>query len=413
MGRLTDAVLRHRRTVLAGWVVLCLLGAVLAAGLPARIVPGGEAPSSSQSEQVARALADSGLPSLFLTVEVDQEASPGALRRATTKAGLAVATVPGVTRVTPLPDPPGEPARTARIAVLSLSTTGGTDGAIEVARRLDERRDALTPDGATVFVGGFGAYRAQLTELSRSDLKRAERAGLPIVFIVLLLTFGSMWAAALPLAIAFSSLLLGLGAVGAFSHVLPMSDFVTNAASMIGIALGVDYAMFLLRRVRELMLDGTGTDDAIRTAMKTTGTAVLWSGVTVLAAEATLLLVDSRSIRSAAFGMVLVTLFAVLTALVVAPVLISVLGPRVTRTRRRSEAAGGSLWWERWARRVTRRAPLWLAGSALVMIALAIPALDLQESVNVSGASTLPADSSVAQAYSVAPNVTARRRSAR
>ncbi len=400
LGRLTDAVLSRRRTVLVAWLVLCLLGAVLAAGLPSRIVPGGEAPSSSQSEVVARALADSGLPSLFLTVEVDR-ASPAALRRATAEAGAAAATVPGVTRVTPLPDPPGGPGRTARIAVLSLSTTGGTDGAIEVARRLDQRRDALTPDGATVFVGGFGAYRAQLTELSRSDLKRAERVGLPIVFLVLLLTFGSLWAAALPLAIALGSLLLGLGAVGAFSYVLPMSDFVTNAASMIGIALGVDYAMFLLRRVRELTLTGAGTDDAIRTAMTTTGTAVLWSGVTVLAAEATLLLVDSRSIRSAAFGMVLVTLFAILTALVVAPVVISLLGSRVTRTRRTSSGTG-STWWERWARRVTRRGPLWLAGGAVVMIALAIPAAGLQESVNVSGASTLPADASVRQAYTVA-----------
>jgi RND superfamily putative drug exporter len=195
-------------------------------------------------------------------------------------------------------------------------------------------------------VGGFGAYRHELTELSRTDLERAERAGLPIVFVVLLVTFGSVAAAALPLVIALSALVIGLGAVGAASYVLPMSDFVTNAATMIGIALGVDYAMFLVQRVRALVRDGSTTDAAIVGAMRTTGSAVLWSGVTVVAAEATLLLVDSRSIRSAAFGMVMVTVFAVATALLVAPVVVSLLGDRVTgragRARRTAARVGGA-----------------------------------------------------------------------
>jgi RND superfamily putative drug exporter len=138
--------------------------------------------------------------------------------------------------------------------------------------------------------------------------------------------------------------------------------------------------------------------------MRTTGTAVLWSGATVLVAESTLLLIDSRSVRSAAFGMVMVTFFAVLTTLSVAPTLFSLLGPRLIRSRLpgSNRDASHSGWWERWARRVTGKGPWWLAVSSVVVVALAVPAIRLSRSVNISAATALPADASVRQAYELA-----------
>ena len=171
---------------------------------------------------------------------------------------------------------------------------------------------------------------------------------------------------------------------------------------MIGLALGVDYAMFLVQRVRELTHSGRSVDDAVCAAMRTTGVAVLWSGITVLLAEATLLLVDSRSIRSAAFGMVMVTLFAMATALFVAPVLISVLGSRIAPARLHASESSASRGWHRWARHVTRRAPIWLVAGAVLMLALALPSTKLHSSVNISGTSSLPVHSSVRQAYELA-----------
>jgi RND superfamily putative drug exporter len=393
------ALLAHRTRVLVVWALLCVVGAGFAAGLPGRIVSGGEAPSSADSEKVARALADSPLPSLFLAVQVPAGAPPALRDQLAGQVADAAAEVDGVNRVSPMPDTPPVTEDGSRVVVLNLSTTGGTDGAIKVAHELEADADSIAPEGTNVYVGGFGAYRDQLTALSQHDLERAERLGLPIVFIVLLLTFGSGWAAGLPLVIALSALLMGLGAVGAASFVLPMSDFVTNAASMIGVALGVDYAMFLLQRVRERTRQGIATDEAIVEAMGTTGTAVLWSALTVLVAEATLLLVDSRSIQSAAFGMVMVTLFAGLTALVVAPVLISLFGRRVAHPRRHAAEGASTAGWRRWATRVTGRPVLWLVASAGVMVALAVPVLGLGDHVSIAGASTLPADSSVRQAY--------------
>jgi RND superfamily putative drug exporter len=286
--------------------------------------------------------------------------------------------------------------------VLNVTTRGGTDGAVHTAHTLSSALPTAVPDGVAVHVGGFGAYRDELTVDSQRDLERAERVGIPIVLVVLLVTFGSFWAAGLPLAIALSALVMGLGGVGAAPFFLPMSDFVTNAASMIGLALGVDYAMFLVQRVRELRQDGQPVDGAIRAAMRTTGVAVLWSGITVLLAEATLLFVDSRSIRSAAFGMATVTLFAVGTAVLVAPVLISLLGDRVARPRRHAATSMSARVWRRWAVQVTRRAPLWLVAGALLMLALALPSTRLHSSVNIAGTSTLPQQSSVRQAYALA-----------
>jgi uncharacterized membrane protein YdfJ with MMPL/SSD domain len=402
MQRLADVVLARRGTVLIGWIVLCLIGAAFAAGLPARIVSGGEAPVSSQSEVVARALAHSPTPSLFLAVAVRPGAGAAELDLAVHDVAVAARQVGGVTGVTALPATAPVRASGSRVGVLAVATSGGTDGAVKAAHALQQQRATLGASGVDVHVGGFGAYRDELTVLSRTDLERAERIGIPIVFVVLLFTFGSLWAAGLPLVIALSALLMGLGSVGAASFFLPMSDFVTNSASMIGIALGVDYAMFLIQRVRELTHAGRGIDESVREAMRTTGTAVLWSGVTVLAAEATLLLVDSRSIRSAAFGMVMVTLFAMLTALVGAPVLISLLGKRLAPSRRHASRSRSAGWWTAWARHVTRRAPLWLVGSAVLMLALAVPSVHLHDSVNISGTSTLPANSSVRQAYDLA-----------
>jgi uncharacterized membrane protein YdfJ with MMPL/SSD domain len=222
------------------------------------------------------------------------------------------------------------------------------------------------------------------------------------VLVVLLFTFGSLWAAALPLAIALTALIIGLGGVGAASYFLPISDYVPNAASMIGLALGVDYAMFLVQRVRELTHSGVSVNDALHQAMRTTGTAVLWSGITVLLAESTLLLVDSRAIKSAAFGMVMVTLVALCTALLVGPVLISLLGPRVAPARRHAAQSRSARGWQRWARHVTRHAPVWLIASAVVMVGLALPSTKLHSSVSISGTSSLPAGSSVRQAYELA-----------
>src|SRR3954451_7905313 len=191
MGRLVPVLLRHRRAVLVVWSILCLVGAVLAAGLPGRIVPAGEAPASSQSEVVARALADSALPSLFVSVRVPEGTTPDEQNQVTTTVADAVTGVDGVTHVQPLPAAPPVDAEGAQVTVLAVSTSGGTDGATGTAKALEARLAEVGPEGVALHVGGFGSSRSELAEQSQTDLERAERFGIPIVLIVLLITFGS------------------------------------------------------------------------------------------------------------------------------------------------------------------------------------------------------------------------------
>jgi uncharacterized membrane protein YdfJ with MMPL/SSD domain len=413
MNRMTDVLLRRRRIILIVWSLLCIGGAVLAAGLEGRIVPGGEAPASSQAEHVADELSRNGAPALFLVVTGTAAGPDATGQQALADVVRKVAAVDGVRAVTPLPLPPA--AGPAPVTVLGVSTTGGVDASIGMAHTL-LNTDGLSSRDSPTYLGGYGAHREELVQLSRSDLLRAEKVGLPIVFIVLLLTFGSLWASMIPLIIAMTALLGGLGAAGALSFGLPLSEYVTNSASMIGLALAVDYAMFLVQRVRESLLAGEGVDDAIRAAMRTTGVAIAWSGLTVIVAEATMMLVDSRAIRTASAGLMLVTLFAIVAALIGVPVILKLLGLKVLSRKDRArlarawaagltavaDAEGGTDgFWGRWGRRVTGRAPLWLAGGTIALLALSVPVLHLNDKVSLPPASTMPAGSQVRTANAI------------
>jgi uncharacterized membrane protein YdfJ with MMPL/SSD domain len=417
--RVVNLLFRRSRIILAGWVLVSLVGAAFALGLEGRVVPGGEASPSSQANAVARELGHNDVPSLFLVVSGPAVENPAELIALRAK----VASVPGVRAVTPLPLPPAAPD-VGPMTVLGVVPVGGIDGSIGVARRLLAQVDRLAPHGSAVFLGGYGAHREELVELSQSDLLRAEKAGVPIVLVVLLLTFGSFWASLLPLAIGLAALLGGLGAAGALAFGVDFSEYVTNAASMVGLALAIDYAMFLVQRVREAMLTGLEVDAAIRVAMRTTGVAIAWSGLTVMVAEATMFLIDARAIQTAGLGMMLVTAAAVVAALVGAPIVLRLLGPRILRTvdqeqwkRRTGRRVAGAhraqprpahtatrdvtRFWQRWGVRVTRHPAGWLALGAVVLAVLCIPALHLASKVDLPSADALPASSQVRQATDV------------
>ncbi|WP_033440218.1 MMPL family transporter [Saccharothrix sp. NRRL B-16314] len=409
MDRLTDFLFRNSKPILVGWVLLAVVGAAFAVGLEGRAVPGGEASDSSQAEAVARELGANGVPSLFMVVTGDAATPDDEGTVALDKLKGAVASTPGVRGVEPLPLPPAA-ADADPILVLGISATGGVDGSIDVAHRL-LNTEGLEPEGTKAFIGGYGAHREELVQLSRSDLLRAEQVGLPIVLVVLLLTFGSLWATVVPLVIGLSALLGGLGAAGALAFGVPFSEYVTNAASMVGLALAVDYAMFLVQRVRESVVRGLSVDDAIRSAMRTTGTAIAWSGLTVMVAEATMFLVDSRAIRTAGLGMILVTFAAIVAALVGAPLVLRLLGHRILRKKDRERllARGGQVdadqpdaevsgFWARWGRRVTDRPGRWLVGATLLLAVFCVPALNLAQGVDLPSASAMPPDSQVRQA---------------
>jgi RND superfamily putative drug exporter len=286
--------------------------------------------------------------------------------------------------------------------VLPLHTSGTLDETADLA--VNMRDDLLAGDAGGDRVEphlvGQQALWAGMQDLSKEDLAAAESTGFPIVLLVLLAVFGSLAAAALPLVLGFASVAVTGAAIFFLSQATDMSVFVTNVASMIGIGVAVDYSLFVLARYREEIRRGVGPADARRVALRTSGLAVAFSGLTVVISLAGLFLVDSTTIRSMAMGAIVVVAVSILGAITLLPVLMRLLGRRaysrgrpaviaalVVRNWRNIRRRAGSTrpdrpprrdFWQRWTDHVTRRPVLAAALAAGVLLVLAIPALSLK-----------------------------------
>ena len=273
------------------------------------------------------------------------------------------------------------------VIVLPLTVEGSRDEVVDAAAVMRENL-GVGDEGAAVplHLVGPSALWAGLQELSKEDLEQAELVGLPIVLIVLLAVFGSMAAAALPFALGVGAVVVTGAIVFFLSQVYGMSIFVTNIASMLGIGVAVDYSLFILARYREELALGRSQGEAREVALRTSGLAVTFSGVTVIVALAGLFLIDAKVVRSMAVGAIVVVAVAVLAAVTLLPALIALLGHRVSepgriigRLRRKPRERSGPGFWERWTATLMRRPLPFAIGATALMLLVAAPALSLRE----------------------------------
>ncbi len=403
MDRLAAFLERRRLVVLVAWMALLLAAVPFAARQSEHLTSGGFAAPGSQSATVDRNLERfESAQSEYLAVVLAKR--PGAGER---EVRAEIERVDRLAAGLPHMELTNEAATTARrqaadasITVMPLALDGSQD---ELADATVDLRDELGDEsraGVQPYLVGQQALWAGMQELAQEDLEAAETTGFPIVLLILLAVFGSLAAAALPLVLGLASVGLTGAVVYFLSQAMDMSVFVTNVASMIGIGVAVDYSLFVLARYREEIRRGAAPDRARRLALRTSGLAVAFSGVTVMVSLAGLWLVDSTTIRSMAAGAIIVVAISVLAAVTLLPVLMSLFGRRVyargrialtlqlvvravrSRARRpgstRPEAvAARTGFWERWTTRVTRRPWTAALASAGVLLVLAIPALSL------------------------------------
>jgi uncharacterized membrane protein YdfJ with MMPL/SSD domain len=389
MDRLERFIARRRRLVLGVWIGLLVLALPFASQQTKNLTGGGFDNQGSGSQLAAEALKDiPGAQSETLAVVFDnRKQRPGELSVALAEVRReAFKDVDGVKLDYPAYlKAKGE--QDQPIVVMPLEVTAGRDQAVDDAAQIrlnlgiDDQQDASVP----VHLVGQGALWAGMQELSKQDLEQAEFVGLPIVLIVLLVVFGSLAAAALPLALGVVSVMLTGAVVYFLSRSAEMSIFVTNMASMLGIGVAVDYSLFILARYREELGAGLSHDDAREAAMRTSGMAVVFSGVTVIVALAGLFLIDATVVRSMAVGAIVVVAIAVLAAVTLLPALIAVLGRRVSepgklvgRLRRKRVARRGPSFWERWTAALMRRPLRFAIGATVLMALIASPALSLE-----------------------------------
>jgi RND superfamily putative drug exporter len=280
--------------------------------------------------------------------------------------------------------------------LVSIALQGGEEeGEENVPPIVDLVEATRGPGGIEAFITGEATGSVDQQELSQSDLKKGELAvGLPAALIILALVFGALVAASIPLILALTSIVITMGLASLVGQVFQLSFFITNMVTAMGLALGIDYSLFVLSRYREERAHGRAKADAIAASGATASRAVFFSGLTFVIALLGMLLVPLNILRSLAAGAILVGIVAVVAALTLLPALLALLGDRVNAARvpvvGRAAQRGGSegRFWSWAARRVMARPVASLVAVVALLLAAAVPVLDLD--IGANGISVVP-----------------------
>ena len=302
--------------------------------------------------------------------------------------------LPDVMRVTTFQDNPTQIAPDGHTAYTTLFFDLHPD----VAHRIvPELRGRLAPSELDVHIAGSPVYYSDIQTLSEADLQRAETVGLPFALIVLVLVFGSVVAAGIPVLAGGASVVVGLALLWLFGQQVGFSIFALNVVTLVGLGLGADYSLILVSRFREELAAGQSVQDAVPRTVATAGKAVVFSGAAVLTGLASLMVFEFMMLRSIGAGGALVVLIAVAAATTFVPALLAVLGPRVNRWRVWRPAVGPRNGWARLARAVMRRPlPIFLSVSTFLVV-LGLPFLHVR--LNAPDARVLTPDSPSRVAY--------------
>jgi trehalose monomycolate/heme transporter len=244
----------------------------------------------------------------------------------------------------------------------------------------DAIKAQLSAPGLVSQIGGLVPTDETIDQQTTANITRAEGLSFPILLILLLITFGSLTAASLPLAIGALGILGSFTVLRLLTLVTGVSVFSLNITTILGLGLGIDYGLFLVTRFREELHNHDTVEGAVARTMATAGRTVLFSGVTVAIVLASLMLFPETILRSIGYGGVATVLVDMIAALTVLPALLAVLGPkvnllRVRRSVRRPPAAEASGGWYRLAHSVMRRPLLYAAPIVVLLLALGSPFL--------------------------------------
>ena len=390
--RLGHLIFRRRRWVLAAAGLVVVLAVTWGTGVFGAMTSGGfEDPDSESARAVAQAERTVGRQEADVVVLYSYEGRPvtdPAYRAAVEEhlAGLPGELVRGSTTYWSAGEAPPLVSEDGTKTYAVLNIDGVTDD--EVMATYDELEPALrdTPEGLDVRLGGGAAISSDITHQVERDIARAEGLSMPIVLVLLVLIFGGLVAASLPLAVGALAILGSFLVLRLISLVTDVSIFAVNIVTMLGLGLAIDYALFIVSRFREeRRLPGATTESALARTMATAGRTVAFSGLTVAIALASLTLFPQVFLRSMGFGGMAAVLVAMLGALTVLPALMAVLGHRVDalrvplpRLRRRASEPAHDGPWARLAHSVMRRPLVYVLAIVPVLLLAGTPFLRVE-----------------------------------
>ncbi|NBM18073.1 MMPL family transporter [Streptomyces sp. GC420] len=383
---------RHRWAAIGIWVLFVVLAMGLGSAAGRVDVKDSEQMSGevSQAEQI---IEDAGIEELA-SETVLLQARDGAtrttdpeFRTAVDDVVKAVEATGEVTAVTS-PYDSGTISKDGRSALVQFDVRGSPDTAGE---RIEPVLDAVGEvqdrheDRLRIEEIGSASMAKTFDDAYGEDFKQAELSAVPVALGILLIAFGALVAALLPVALAITAIIATMGLMALVSHVQPMSETADSVMLLVGLAVGVDYCLFYLRREREEREAGRDAATALQIAAATSGRAVIVSGVTVCVAMAGMLFTGIGEFEAMGLASLMVVAVAMVGSVTVLPALLSLLGERVEKGRvpflrrvKRGDAAGGSRLWSRVLRGVLHRPVVSLLVAAGALLAVASPAVGMK-----------------------------------
>jgi putative drug exporter of the RND superfamily len=385
IGRLGHWTATHFRVVLAAWIVVAVGLGVLAPSVEKALSGAGWEATGSESVAARKAIDENfqGLSSSALMVVVhsqDRTVDDRAFQRAIASTQRVLKADRRVESVV-APRPGTSISRDGHTAIVQAGAASDANTMVRAADDLKTELHRLQGDGVQVSLTGASGMWSDFNEANRTAMMRSELFSWPVTLVILVLAFGSLVAAGLPLMLTILGLVASAGSLYLGTQLLDISIWAMNFALMFALALGIDYALFIVMRFRGALFGSKEpVEQAVAETMDTAGKAVLFSGATVLISLSAVMLVPSPAFRSMALGIMLSVIFILAATLTLLPAVLAKLGPRVDNVSLPWVHSGEhrSPRFAAWAERLWRRPVAFGAVAVVLLLALAMPVLGLK-----------------------------------
>jgi putative drug exporter of the RND superfamily len=417
--RLARAAATHPWRTVAVWAALVVaavlsMGSLLGSGLTSEMQQHGKQPDSATADKlIADRMTGERKMTDFVIVRserltVDDPAYKAYVTDLTGKIqALGPEIVEGAASYYQTNDPTAV-SKDRQSTLIAVVMAGDQDKAMENTKPLHRLVAASAGDGFTLAQTGEASLNQMGTDLAKSDMEKAEVFGVPVALIVLVVVFGAVLAAVMPLVLSIISIVLALALTALIGQIYPVNFFVLNILTMMGLAVGIDYSLFIISRYREERARGLEKIDAIAATGATANRAIFFSGLTVVLAMTGMVIVPLDITISMGMGVMLVVVTTLLTSQILLPAVLSLLGDRVNAlhvpflgrlaTRR---ANGHEGVWERLSHSIMRRPVVWLASAVTLLVLAASPIVFMQTGSNGSSAAGYPDDQYAKQGWDV------------
>ena len=385
IGRLGRYTATHFKVVVIAWVVIAVGFGFFAPRVETALSGAGWEASGSQSVQ-ARQLIDKNFQgqsssALMVVVHSDTKTVSDPAFQKTVVA--ATSTLKGDTRVRAVVAPQAgmSISKDGHTAIIQAGAAKDSNTMVRAADDLKTKLHGLQADGVQVSLTGASGMWSDFNTANREAMMKSELISWPVTLIILVLAFGSLVAAGLPLMLTILGLMASAGSLYLGTQVLDISIWAMNFALMFALALGIDYAMFIVYRFRAALFGSHESPaDAVAETMDTAGKAVLFSGATVLISLTAVMLVPSPAFRSMALGIMISVIFILAAALTLLPAVLGKLGPRVDKLALPWAHSGEhrSPRFAAYAERLWRHPVAYGSVALIVLLALAFPVLGLK-----------------------------------